>query len=166
MPEIISIRLNEKSVQKAIDKIDAYADNLEKKVETYLEKLAEAGIAEANISLMDVDSDNRGGANVHVGDKTSNSITVNMGGSKALFIEFGAGITYSNPQHPKAGEMGYGVGTYPYQKHALDPRGWWYSTGGQKHIHSYGNRAYMPLYNASQSIKEQAAEIAKEVFWS
>ena len=88
-------------------------------------------------------------------------------GTDVLFVEFGAGLLYSNPQNPKAGEMGMGVGTYPGQTHAYDPAGWWFTKGGGGHtekIHSYGNPAYMPMYKASEELRNSVAKIFDEYF--
>lgn len=91
---------------------------------------------------------------------------VRLSGDKVLFIEFSAGISYGTDSYPLPSGADYGVGTYPDQKHAYDPNGWWYvDERGQKH-HSYGNRAYMPMYHAEEAIIIQIRHIAKEVFGS
>ena len=86
-------------------------------------------------------------------------------GTEVLFVEFGTGIRFSNPQNPKAGEMGMGVGTYPGQTHAFDPKGWWIPKehGGG---HSYGNPAVMPMYKADEDLKnfQKVARIFDKYF--
>lgn len=119
--------------------------------------------------------------NVYSGE-TLNSLTiveesptkyVLMASSKAiLFFEFGAGVIGAG--HPLAGEFGMGPGTYPGQKHALDPNGWWYPTDDQNLIihtdangqgwgHTYGNPPRMPMYQAYTKMKDDLLEVAKEV---
>lgn len=97
-----------------------------------------------------------------------------MASSKALlFFEFGAGV--SGGGHPQAGQFGMGPGTYPGQTHAFDPNGWYYPTDdpalivaygrdGQGLGHSYGNPPHMPMYNASQKIRQDLLTVAREVF--
>lgn len=82
-----------------------------------------------------------------------------------LFIEFGAGIYYNNGKtHPQASEYGYGVGTYPNQKYAIDPGYWWYKDDvGNLHL-SYGTEATMPVYKASMQMISKIRTIASEVF--
>lgn len=86
-----------------------------------------------------------------------------------LAIEFGAGAYY-NPEsesNPKASELGFGVGTFPGQKHARDENGWYFwDEESQSWKHSYGVKATMPMYNASVEIIRNIKKIAKEVFSS
>ena len=50
--------------------------------------------------------------------------------------------------------------------HWDSPYGWWYvHENGEKH-HSYGNRAYMPMYHSEEAIILSIRQIAKEVFSS
>ena len=98
-----------------------------------------------------------------------------VAGSVALLIlEFGSGTKAVG--HPMAGEMGMGPGTYPGQKHALDPEGWWFETNdpnlavytskktGKSYGHSFGSAPQMPMYNTAQEMKSNILNIAKEVF--
>ena len=91
---------------------------------------------------------------------------IRLTGDKVLFIEFSAGITYGTDNYPLPSGDKYGMGTYPGKGHWNSPYGWWYvDEQGNKH-HSYGNRAYMPMYHAEQAIIIQVSHIAREVFSS
>ena len=91
---------------------------------------------------------------------------IHVKGDDLLFIEFGSGIRLNQGRlHPKAAEMGYGVGTYPGQTHAFDPNGWYYRKNGILY-HSFGTEASMPVYKAVFEICEEAVRIAQEVFGS
>ena len=102
-------------------------------------------------------------------DKNGNitGASVRLSGDKVLFIEFSAGITYGSSNYPLSSGSTYGVGTYPGQTHAFSPYGWWYTDerNGETR-HSYGNRAYMPMYHAEVAIVLAVRKIAKEVFSS
>ena len=80
-----------------------------------------------------------------------------------LLVEFGAGVFYNPSDNPKAGEMGYGIGTFPGQIHAFED-GWYYWGEDEKWHYTHGVKATMPMYSASVAIREQVASIAKEVF--
>lgn len=86
-----------------------------------------------------------------------------------LAIEFGAGRHY-NPEsesNPKASELGFGVGTFPGQIHAIEEKGWYYwDEESQSWKHTYGVKATMPMYKASEEIIRNIRKIAKEVFSS
>lgn len=82
-----------------------------------------------------------------------------------LAWEFGAGIEYNNgTSHPQAAEFGLGVGTFPDQRHAINPGYWYYRDGlGQLHL-SLGTKAEMPMYKASIEIIRVIESTAREVF--
>ena len=82
-----------------------------------------------------------------------------------LAIEFGSGVRYNPTPNPLSAKMGYGVGTFPGQIHAMDPGGWYFwSEEKQQWIHSYGVKATMPMYNADMEIIQNVVKFAKEVF--
>ena len=161
------------SIDKAIRQLDHYSKDLERKANLLCEKLANIGY-EVAFQIM--------GEHVYSGETISSLQVQEVGkgqfvilaGSVALlFFEFGAGVNGAG--HPLAGDFGMGPGTYPGQKHAFDPYGWWYPTDdsslaistnkdGIMWSHSKGNPPYMPMYNASRKIREDLLRIAQEVF--
>ena len=163
----IHFKLSVDSVKEARRELSDFKKNITNKTELFLEKLSEIGIDVINTNVaMATGADDK---NVTVetemytnGAKTT--MIMHIRGEDLLFIEYGAGIYFNRGnQHPWAHEHGYGVGTYPGQKHALDPNGWYYRVGGQLH-HSLGTEATMPVYKAYKTMVERAEEIAKEVF--
>ena len=166
----ITIELSQKSVENAIKQIEAYRTSLERKIDMFLSRLADTGIEVVRATMGSVPDDDRGNYSVEKVNSSPNGVAILLSGNKILFVEFGAGVIYSNPQHPKAGEMGYGVGTYnPQSGNAWNLTkwggGWWYTENGNSK-HSYGNPAYMPLYKAEIDILEKVGTIAREVFRS
>ena len=82
-----------------------------------------------------------------------------------LAIEFGSGVHFNPTPNPLSAEMGYGVGTFPGQVHAMEPGGWYFwSEEKQQWIHSYGVKATMPMYSADMQIIQNVVKTAKEVF--
>lgn len=168
----INIALNTRSIDKAIKQLEEYQANL-----------ATAGAEiTRRLSLMGYDVIYQVMAGHVFSGETIDSLTIVeqrpnkhilMANSTAiLFFEFGAGI--NGVGHPQAGEFGFGAGTYPGQKHALDPNGWWFPTDnpdliirtdkdGQGWGHSNGNPPYMPFYQASRKMRDDLLEVAKEV---
>lgn len=160
----INFDLSLKSIEDAIRQIEEYKTDIQRKISTYLDRLAKEGIAVANVTLAAISDEDKGDTIADSRADGANSIVVYLSGDKALFVEFGAGIAFSNPQNPKAAKLGMGVGTYPGQTHAYDEEGWWYKgEDGQSH-HSRGNWPYMPLYKAEVEIMDKARSIAREVF--
>ena len=147
--------------------LTAFADQLEYRTQSFLEALCNAGIPVIDTSIATSMGDSDKQHSTYVTVTMSGYVveaTLTVQGKDIAFIEFGAGIFYNGAnEHPKASEMGMGVGTYPGQTHAFDV-GWWYiGEDGQKH-YSHGTEARYPLYNAKQTMVSRFFEIAKEYF--
>lgn len=154
--------LDPKSIDKAIKQLNDYADSLDRKARLLCERLAQMGAmyAEWNFSgvLYAGDIDYK----VEYQPGQGNTFYILAGGETVMFMEFGAGVKHGNG-HPQAQEFGMGPGTYPGQKHAFDPQGWWFNQDGQK-IHTYGNAPGMPMYNAAKDLRKEIQQVAQEVF--
>lgn len=160
----ISIELSEESIAKAIQEIEAYKAELKRKVTVFLTELVNAGYVVAQATLMAVPEDEKKDTLIEVVQESENSMSISMHGEKFLFVEFGAGIAFSQPQNPNASEFGMGLGTYPNQTHAYQEEGWWYTDTDGQSKHSRGNAPYMPMYKADVEMTRQISNIAKEVF--
>lgn len=164
----VKIGLDKNDIKGLIKILDNYNNYLPWKCELFIKRLAEIGIntidAKYGSGMGDSSKDHKcefqfdGQGNI-----TSGRILVT--GEDILFIEFGAGIHFNNGKaHPKAHELGYGVGTYPGQTHALNPGGWFYKDDSGVLHHSLGTEASMPLFNASLDMIANIEKIAEEVF--
>ena len=180
MPKKISMSLSHDSIQNAIKEIRQYKSDLNKKCEELCRRLTDEGIATANSYI----------AKSPLGKMIVVQSKINPGkaGCKAmvfavgqtletegyapfntlLAVEFGSGIFYNADGNPKAGELGFGVGTFPDQKHAFED-GWFYPSdevenGKTVWKYTHGVKATMPMYNASKEMREKIVAVAKEVF--
>lgn len=169
----ISVALN--NIEKSLDKIEKYKKSLEKKVHLFLEKLAETGIDEASVRFKTAQYD---GYNDVTVDKprwiNEHCLAISAKGKAVTFIEFGAGVHYSSPPHPKAEEFGFNRGEYGYKLGKLDS--WRYEgdpgTNGEiitegKHageIKTHGNPANRAMYESGKKMRSEILKIAKEVF--
>ena len=161
------------SIDEAIRQLETYSKTLDGKAQELAEKLANLGYETAYQIMAGHVYSGETISNLIVQEVDANHYTLLAGSVALLFFEFGAGVRGAG--HPKAAEMGMGPGTYPGQKHALDPNGWWFPTddanliirtdkNGQGWGHSRGNPPYMPFYNASQQIRADLLTCAQEVF--
>ena len=155
------------SIDKAIQEIRHYQNNLQRKVQIFVDRLAREGLQVVQSTMESIPDEEKGSYYTEIVNTTNGDIigaAVRLTGDQVLFIEFSAGIRYGTSSYPLPSGDKYGMGTYPGKGHWNDPNGWWYiDERGEKH-HSYGNRAYMPMYHAEQSIIKQVRRIAKEVF--
>lgn len=166
----ININLfDSRSLDKAIRQIRQYQNSLPRKVQTFIDRLAKEGLQVVQSTMESVPDEEKGSYYTEIVNTSNGDIigaAMRLTGDKVLFIEFSAGITYGTDNYPLPSGDKYGMGTYPGKGHWNSPYGWWYvDEQGNKH-HSYGNRAYMPMYHAEQAIILQISHIAREVFSS
>lgn len=105
--------------------------------------------------------------------RNENEVIINASGRSVAFIEFGSGVHYSAPVHPKADELGMIRGNFGYKLGRHDS--WRYEgdpgTNGEiitdgphaGEVLTHGNPANMCMYNAAKEIKQRAQEIAEEI---
>lgn len=158
-------------LRRLAEELRQYEHRLERANDTFVRRLAEAGFHIATQQIVkafpSLDSDKPIGSLDIVTDSSGeiSSCTLVFSSEQALFIEFGAGIHYNKGRkNPLEGQFGYGVGTYPNQKHAFNDKGWSYEGRDGRWHHSKGTMATMPMYTASVSMREQIISIAKEVY--
>ena len=155
--------LDPKSIDRAIQQLDEYAASLDRKAQELCERLANMGALYAEWNFSGVLYAGNIDYKVEVQKGQGNTYYILADGETVLFMEFGAGVKHAGSGHPKASEFGMGPGTYPNQKHAFDPNGWWFNQDGEK-IHTYGNAPGMPMYNAGQDLRKEILQVAQEVF--
>ena len=169
----INVTLSPEGIRKAIEELNRYKADLQRKMEIIRDKLAGIGVDVIRQTMDEVAADDEPGewyAEAIYDDKENMAgAAIRLSGNKVLFIEFSAGITYGEAQgqYPiQNDETGkFGFGTYnPDSPNATSGLGWWYvDENGEKH-HTYGNRAYHPMYNAEVAIIMAAKKAALEVF--
>lgn len=165
----IKIELDSNSIDKAIKELQEYKKDITQKLNVFVSELLNQGVEVARARLMSTSGDSTQGV-IGFGVNTQGDIvsaTIELSGADALFIEFGAGIALNTgAQHPKAGEFGFGVGTYP-SKHppnkAMNPGYWYYREDGEL-IRSIGTQASMPIYYAAETMRNNAIKTASEIF--
>ena len=172
----INFELSTDSIDKAIAELERYRKSLETKKKTLLDRLAHLGedvVAEVMAGVpeeisMSNESDYQPGIK-----NEGETVIIYLHGAKVAFVEFSAGITYGIPgsEYPTEAGAPYGMGTYnPESDKWQDPNGWWFwdptnpKAKKSGYVHTWGNRAYMPMYHAEEAIIIDAVRIAKEVF--
>ena len=163
MSKVIKCKLDVDSLEKAIKELKAYQDELQDKLERFMDALLSVGFTEASSRASSFMGDSEPASVVKeytVKEKDRIVATISLVGKDAIFIEFGSGIQFNPQEHPLAGKLGYGPGTYPGQTHVPVP-GYWYYAGGKL---SVGTEAKMPIYFASETMRNNAVQKAIEVF--
>lgn len=181
---------NEKSIDEAIRKLEKYKEELRTKTEAFMSELADAGIQILDAYVGRISPIYRTGGLDAGGDDLSTSkgaireegdkwiCEIFLNGSQSVFVEFGSGVTHNTSVggslHPKGGELGFTIGSYPGQTHADDPNGWYYRSKwsnedkygkkGKNVVHTYGTPTFAPLYNTSQDLIDVIYEVAKRTY--
>lgn len=169
--------LSVKGIENLKKQLLNYKDDLHRKCEEYVRRLAEVGISVAQarigqsplgkyVSIKTEISEEKAGCKailIATGEVKQSEKYPPF--STLLAIEFGAGIHYnSGNENPKAEELGFGVGTFPGQIHAFEDGWYFWDEKQQKWRYTHGVKATMPMYGASVEIAKKAGKIAKEVF--
>lgn len=124
-----------------------------------VQRLAEMGAVNVSIEYARAIYNGDKDYDVTVEDRGENRMAIVASGATVLILEFGAGVTYGDG-HPQAGEFGFGPGTYPGQRHAMDENGWYFGN----HEHTYGNPPSMTMYMTARELRQRVQEVAREVF--
>ena len=154
--------LDPKSIDKAIQQLNDYADGLDVKSKTLCERLASMGATNVSFGFSRLFYTGPVDIEVSVQELGGERYAILASGETVLIAEFGAGVTYGDG-HPLNTEFGMGPGTYPGQKHAMDPKGWYLpkAKGGG---HTYGNPPTMAMYNTGKDLRREILRVAQEVF--
>lgn len=167
--KVIKFGLSQKSIQNAIAEVRKYQNDLKRKNQILIDRLSKIGLDVVQSTMESIPAEEKGSYYTEVINNSHGDIigaAIRLTGDKILFLEFSAGIKYGTDSYPTPAGDKYGMGTYPGKGHWDDPKGWWYKDENGEVHHSYGNRAYMPIYHAEQAIILAVRQTAKEVFGS
>ena len=93
------------------------------------------------------------------------SSTIRLVGDDVAFVEFGAGIHFNghpnSSPNPYGVKLGYTIGSYGLGQGLNEY--WFYKDGGEWKV-SEGTEATMPLFHASEAIKQEYLDVARKVF--
>lgn len=167
--------LNMASVDNAIAQIEALQEKITKleKFNEYLRTLAEAGviIAQENFDMgylynpFEIYGYGGDYGNVDVTSRmTDNGFVIEANGAQVLFMEFGAGITYSGEAYQ--GERPEGiVGIGEYGKGRGNREAWGYKNPASKTglTITYGVPALQGMYRAKEHIMHEIEAKVKEL---
>ena len=172
------------SINQAINEIETYKNDFQRKVDTFRERLAEemSNLAQASFNSARIDdilpgygSSRNAEVTVDWNSKSDNITVVVADGKDAIWVEFGAGVYHNgsvgSSPHPQGVSLGYTIGGYVkknkedgYSKGSRDVWGYYGAGGKNGLVLTHGTPATMPLYNAMKTVSDKAVSIAREVF--
>ena len=179
MKRQITITLDPKSIDKAIEELEQYKAELKQKCIKLTQRLIEKGIENVeyillNTSYLDTGellSGLRRDAAMAVSVTATGKVVgyVSINSEYAVYVEFGTGVVGSSNPHDLASEMGYTYGKAE--------NGWWYPTDeadpnptkfeaedGTLIAHTKGQPAKSFMYDTALYLRDIFFDTAKEVF--
>lgn len=142
-------------------KIDIRIRLLEHKIANLIVAKAQQGFDSATLN----DGSRNASVKVYKAPGSDGAIAVIANGKDAVWVEFGAGVTYNgsvgSSKHPKGGELGFTIGSYGMGKGKR--RKWGYYQDGELYL-TRGTPTQMPLMRAVIEVSNDIASIAREVF--
>ena len=178
MARKIITNISTRQLDQTIDELHQYAQRLSDRCEQFVNELADIGITTAKYYLVNIINDTNGEM-ISYGDKVSftKEVTFDTESATAIIIPeshpyisvWATGSAVVDPL--LMAEFGSGMfaidghrGSFPDQKHAFDPNGWfWRDLSGKLH-HSNGIEPQRPLFKAKEEMMQQIHEVAIRVF--
>ena len=165
MAKIIKMDLSTSSIEDAIKQLQSYRDSLDTKKDKLLKRLGEIGVREASVRFTTAMYDGINDSSVSL-ETNKNGYVIVASGHAVAFIEFGAGV-YHNSGEPYPDPRPEGiVGIGEYGKGRGKRQAWGFKDGGGELVITHGNPAAMPMWYASEEMRNSILKIAKEVFGS
>jgi hypothetical protein len=163
MPKIIRMSLGTASIENAIKELRAYRSSLDAKKDKLLEELANIGVREASVRFTTAMYDGINDSSVSL-ETNRNGYTIVASGHAVAFIEFGAGV-YHNPGEPYPNPRPAGiVGIGEYGKGYGKRQAWGFRDESGELVITHGTPAAMPLWYASEEMRDAILTTFKEVF--
>ena len=155
--------LSAKSIGEAVKQLKAYRDSIEDRKDKLLEELVNIGLYEAQVRFTNAMYDGVNDSEVTV-EAIENGYRIVAEGKAVAFIEFGAGV-YHNPTepYPKARPDGI-VGIGEYGKGYGKRQAWGFRDDSGELVITHGNPAEMPMWHASEEMRNSILKIARRVF--
>jgi hypothetical protein len=152
-----------KSIGQAIRELKSFRDSLEAKTKVFLEELAHIGVKEASVRFTTAIYDGVNDSSVTL-KPIDGGYCIVAEGKAVAFIEFGAGV-YHNPGEPYPNPRPDGiVGIGEYGKGYGKRQAWGFRNEDGELVITHGTPAAMPMWYASEEMRNAIAKKFKEVF--
>ena len=160
---VISMKVSSSSIQNAINELKTYRGSLDAKTDKLLKELAYIGVKEASIRFTTAIYDGVNDSSVTL-ESIKDGYCIKAEGKAVAFIEFGAGV-YHNPGEPYPNPRPSGiVGIGEYGKGYGKRQAWGYRDESGELVVTHGNPAAMPMWYASEEMRNAILQKFKEVF--
>ena len=170
--KVITLKLNDSEIDRAIKELKQYKREFLKKVDEYRKRIADEIANNASLRFGSATMEYTIGGiprkpSVAVGITNRGDISIVVAyGEDAVWCEFGAGVYYNGSvgtsPNPYAKDLGFTIGSYG--KGYGKGKAWGYYDDTGTLVITRGTPATMPMYNAAKEVTKRAIEIAREVW--
>jgi hypothetical protein len=155
--------LSSSSIKDAIKELKSFRTSIDAKMDKLLERLANIGVKEASVRFTTAMYDGVNDSSVTL-EPIKNGYCIKAEGRAVAFIEFGAGV-YHNPGEPYPNPRPEGiVGIGEYGKGYGKRQAWGFRNDDGELVITHGTPAAMPLWYASEEMRNAILKTFKEVF--
>ena len=160
---VISMNVSSSSMKAAINELRVYRDSLTYKMDKFLLELAYIGVKEASVRFTTAIYDGVNDSSVTL-KPIDDGYCIVAEGHAVAFIEFGAGV-YHNPGEPYPDPRPEGiVGIGEYGKGYGKRQAWGFRDESGELVVTRGNPAAMPMWYASEEMRNVIKKKFVEVF--
>lgn len=157
------MKLSSDSIQRAIKELKSFRDSIDAKMDKLLEELAYIGVKEASVRFTTAIYDGVNDSSVTL-EPIADGYCIKAEGRAVAFIEFGAGV-YHNPGEPYPNPRPEGiVGIGEYGKGYGKRQAWGFRDESGELVITHGTPAAMPMWYASEEMRNAILKTFKEVF--
>lgn len=160
---LIQCTMDPQDIKRAIKELKAFKKRFLDDEKELVRRLAEIGVKEASVRFTTAMYDGINDVSVQL-NKAKNGYVIVAKGKAVAFIEFGAGV-YHNTGEPYPNPRPEGiVGIGEYGKGHGKQKAWGYYDESGELVITRGNPAAMPMWYASEEMKNSILKIVREVF--
>ena len=155
--------LSSSSIGDVVKKLKAYRDSIDRLEKELLEALANIGVREASVRFTTAIYDGVNDSDITL-ETIENGYSIVAQGKAVAFIEFGAGV-YHNSSEPYPNPRPDGIVGIGEYGHGYGKRqAWGFRDDSGELVITHGNPAAMPMWYASEEMRDSILTIARRVF--
>lgn len=167
----ISVKLDPESVAAAIEELQQYQKEVERKARQLVQRLTDFGVEMARVKIVSLDAIDTGELLSGVGGYYSpilNAGFVKVTSSHAAFVEFGTGVIGQQNPHKNGEYLAKASWEYATGQKIFTTKngkvGWIYPTDDGTFRFTEGMKSRPFLYETARELQTRFPQMAKEVF--
>ncbi len=160
MKKVINVKLDPNSIADAINELQEYKREVERKARRLIKKLTARGADIVRVKIVEMGAVDKG----RLLDSVDSFLLGDVGyirvcAEYAMFVEFGTGIIGAGKTHPASDVFGW-----EYDIHGHGEAGWHFPADDGSYPITKGQPSRPFMYETAQKLRDEFPAIVKEVF--